>query len=266
MKFSAFALAAAGIVAAAPGTKLVQRDYSPLVPRSARARHSSAPNRRLSAESVESLTLNSTGVKNAHYSSNWSGAVQIGNGYNHVTGTITVPEVSGNSGDAASAWVGIDGDTCETAILQTGISLYADGTFDAWYEWIPDNAYSFDNFDVSVGDQIQMTVDASSTKKGVATLHNLTTGKKVTHTFTSTPSTLCETNAEWIVEAFQEGGKQVTLADFGTIEFTGATASGSGGSITPSGAEIFDISPNGGKTYLTQASSSGSTVTVSYIG
>ncbi|KAK1569870.1 peptidase A4 family protein [Colletotrichum navitas] len=266
MKFTAFALAAAGIVAAAPGTKLVQRDYSPLVPRSARARHGSAPNRRLSAESVDTLSLNSTDVKNVEYSSNWAGAVKIGNGYNHVTGTITVPEVSGNNDDAASAWVGIDGDTCQTAILQTGVSFYGDGTFDAWYEWIPDYAYSFSNFDVSVGDQIQMTVDASSKKKGVATLQNLTTGKKVTHTFTSTPSTLCETNAEWIVEAFQEGGSQVTLADFGTIKFTGAAASGSGGSTTPAGSDIIDISPDGGRTVLARSSASGSTVTVSYVG
>ncbi|GKT43510.1 aspergillopepsin-2 [Colletotrichum spaethianum] len=264
MKFAAFVLAAAGIVAAAPGTKLVQRNYSPVVPRSTRARYSSSPNQKVSVGALESLE--STSDKNDEYSSNWAGAVKIGSGYNHVTGTITVPEVSGVEGAAASAWVGIDGDTCQTAILQTGISFYSDGTFDAWYEWIPDYAYNFNNFDVSVGDQIRMTVDASSKTKGVATLENLTTGKKVTHTFTSTPSSLCETNAEWIVEAFQEGGSQVTLADFGTVTFTGAAASGSGGSITPAGSTIIDISPNGGKTVLTKGSVSGNTVTVKYLG
>ncbi|KAK1993309.1 peptidase A4 family protein [Colletotrichum falcatum] len=264
MKFTAFVLAAAGIAAAAPGTKLVQRDYSPLVSRSARSRHSSAPNQRISVDSLDGL--NSTGDKNVDYSSNWAGAVQIGTGYNHVTGTITVPEVSGSQGAAASAWVGIDGDTCQTAILQTGISFYADGTFDAWYEWIPDYAYSFSSFGVSVGDQIRMTVDASSKKKGVATLENLTTGKKVTHTFSSTPSTLCETNAEWIVEAFQEDGSQVTLADFGTVKFTGATASGTAGSINAAGADIIDISLDGGNSVLASSSVSGSTVTVKYVG
>ncbi|RSL41764.1 hypothetical protein CEP54_015714 [Fusarium duplospermum] len=104
-------------------------------------------------------------------------------------GTITVLEVSGADGAAASAWVGIDGDTCQTAILQTGISFYADGTFDA-----------------CVGDKIRMTVDASSKTKGIATLENLTINQKVIHSFSSTPSMLCETNAEWIVEAFQENG------------------------------------------------------------
>ncbi|CAI0654392.1 unnamed protein product, partial [Colletotrichum noveboracense] len=160
----------------------------------------------------------------------------------------------------------IDGDTCQTAILQTGVSFYADGTFDAWYEWIPDYAYSFSGFSVSVGDSIRMTVDATSKTKGTAKLENLTTGKTVTHTFSSTPSTLCETNAEWIVEAFQENGSQVTLADFGTVKFTAAAASGTSGSTTPAGATIIDISEDGGNTVLAKASVSGSTVTVSYSG
>ncbi|KAF9877215.1 peptidase A4 family protein [Colletotrichum karsti] len=269
MKFSLFlAAATAGLVSAAPGTKLVQRNYSPLVPRSdRRSRFSSKPNQRLESDvfSLDSTSTASTD-KNVEYSSNWAGAVKIGTGYNHVTGTIVVPDVSGSSGSAASAWVGIDGDTCQTAILQTGISFYADGTFDAWYEWIPDYAYNFNNFGVSVGDSIRMTVDASSKTKGVATLENLTTGKKVTHSFTSTPSSLCETNAEWIVEAFQENGSQVTLADFGTVTFTGASASGSSGSTTPAGADIIDISPNRGSTILASASVSGSSVTVKYVG
>ncbi|TEA12452.1 Aspergillopepsin-2 [Colletotrichum sidae] len=175
MKFILFlAAAAAGLVSAAPGAKLVQRNYSPVVPRSSRARLNSAPIQRLSVDSLESTD----GVKNNDFSSNWAGAVKIGTGYNHVTGTIVVPDVSGARGSAASAWVGIDGDTCQTAILQTGISFYADGTFDAWYEWIPDYAYSFSNFGVSVGDKIRITVDASSKTRGVATLENLTTGKK----------------------------------------------------------------------------------------
>ncbi|KAL0943201.1 acid proteinase [Colletotrichum truncatum] len=264
MKFSLFlAAVSAGIISAAPGAKLTQRNYSPLVPRSERrARYSSSPNQRLDVFSLDSVTTD----KNVQYSSNWAGAVKIGTGYNQVTGTIIVPDVSGARGSAASAWVGIDGDTCQTAILQTGISFYADGTFDAWYEWIPDYAYNFNNFDVSVGDKIRISVDASSKTKGVATLENLTSGQKVTHTFTNPPSSLCETNAEWIVEAFQENGSQVTLADFGTVTFTDASASGSSGKTTPAGADIIDILPNRGSTVLAQASVSGSSVTVKYVG
>ncbi|KPM46324.1 hypothetical protein AK830_g21 [Neonectria ditissima] len=259
MRFTLF-LAVASVVAAAPGRKLIPRDTSPLVPRSARrARYSSAPNQRLSS-------VDSVNDSNVEYSGNWGGAVKIGSGYNQVEGTIIVPEVSGASGSAASTWVGIDGDTCQTAILQTGVSFYADGSFNAWYEWIPDYAYNFNNFDISVGDEIKMSVDASSKTKGVATLENLTTNQKVTHTFTNTPSTLCETNAEWIVEAFQENGSQVTLVDFGTVTFTDASVSGSGGTSGPQGADILDISPDQGETVLAQASVSGSSVTVEYVG
>lgn len=262
MKYSVVLAAIAGIASAAPGARLIQRDTSPLTPRSARrSKYDSAPLQRV--DGLESLESSD---KQVSYSSNWAGAVTIGSGYNKVVGTITVPDVSGSSGAAASAWVGIDGDTCQTAILQTGISFYADGTFDAWYEWIPDYAYSFSGFSVSVGDKIYMEVDASSKTKGTAILQNLTTGKKVTHTFTNTPSTLCETNAEWIVEAFQEGGSQVTLADFGTVTFTGASASGSSGTTTPSSGEIIDISPDQGSTVLTDCSATSSTVTCKYVG
>ncbi|KAF4993405.1 hypothetical protein FGRMN_6492 [Fusarium graminum] len=258
MKFSIL-LAIAGIASAAPGTKLTPRDTSPLVPRSVRkAKYSSAPNQRL-------WSLDSTDA-NVQYSGNWAGAVKIGKGYNKVQGTITVPSVSGGDGAAASAWVGIDGDTCQTAILQTGISFYADGTFDAWYEWIPDYAYNFNNFAVHVGDKIRMTVDATSKTKGVATLENLTRNQVVTHTFSNTPSTLCETNAEWIVEAFQEGGSQVDLANFGTVTFTDASVSGTSGTSGPAGAQIIDISLDGGQSVEAQGTIGSSSVTVQYVG
>lgn len=44
---------------------------------------------------------------------------------------------------AASAWVGIDGDTAQNSILQTGVDFYVEGSsvsYDAWYEWYPDYA------------------------------------------------------------------------------------------------------------------------------
>lgn len=180
MKYTTILALLAGSAAALPGA-LESR-----LARRARPRHESAPNRKDN--------------RFPQYSSNWAGAVQIGKGFTYVEGTITVPEVRGDANSAASAWVGIDGDTCQTAILQTGVSFYGDGSFDAWYEWIPDYSHSFANFGINVGDQIKMIVDATSKTTGTATLENLTTGQKVSHKFTGTPSTLCETNAEWIVE------------------------------------------------------------------
>ncbi|KAJ3472193.1 hypothetical protein NLG97_g11202 [Lecanicillium saksenae] len=110
-----------------------------------------------------------------------------------------------------------------------------------------------------------MYVDASSTKKGVATLHNLSNGQKVSHTFTTTPSTLCETNAEWIVEDFESGGNLVPFANFGSITFTDASAKGSSGTVTPSGGTIIDIRDQSGK-ILTDCGISGSNAYCHYTG
>lgn len=54
------------------------------------------------------------------YSSNWAGAVIVTTDVTEVTGTFTVPtaEIPSGGSDSteygAAAWVGIDGDTCET--------------------------------------------------------------------------------------------------------------------------------------------------------
>lgn len=91
----------------------------------------------------------SAGIANStevEYSSNWAGAVIVSTDVTSVTALVTVPSVSSGSTSSsssyscASAWVGIDGDTCDTAILQTGIDFcIEDGEtfYEAWYEWYP---------------------------------------------------------------------------------------------------------------------------------
>ena len=76
-------------------------------------------------------------------------------------------------------------------------------------------------------------------------IENLTTGQTVTENLTSS-SALCEENAEWIVEDYEEGGSLVPLTDFGTVTFTNSYATTTSGSqITPDGATIIDIEQNG---------------------
>ncbi|KAI1174044.1 peptidase A4 family-domain-containing protein [Nemania sp. FL0916] len=208
-------------------------------------------------------------AKNVEYSSNWAGAVLSSSGYTSVVGTIVVPtpKKTGKSA-SASAWVGIDGDTCGTAILQTGLdfSVSASGavSYDAWYEWYPDYAYDFSGFPISAGDEVKMTVTASSKSAGVATLQNLSTGKSVSHSFSSESNKLCEYDAEWIVEDYEEGSSLVPFANFGTVTFSGASATKSGSTVGVSGASILDIQQ--GSSVLTDCSTSGSsTVTCSYV-
>lgn len=108
-----------------------------------------------------------------------------------------------------------------------------------------------------------MTVTASSKTGGTAVIQNQSTGKSVSHTFSSQSASLCETNAEWIVEDFSSSGGLVPFADFDSVTFTGASATTSSGTVGVSGATIFDIRQN--SDVLTSCSTSGSSsVTCSY--
>jgi hypothetical protein len=65
-----------------------------------------------------------------------------------------------------------------------------------------------------------VTVTASSKTTGTAVIKNVSTGVTVTHTFTGgVDGSLCEYNAEWIVEDFEDNNALVTFADFGTVTF-----------------------------------------------
>lgn len=217
------------------------------------------------AGTLPSEVVNQTNVE---YSSNWAGVVIDSTDITEVTGIITVPSLSAgsNSDSCASAWVGIDGDSCETAILQTGLDFcYQDGgvEFDAWYEWYPDYAYDF-SLDVSAGDVVKMTVTATSKTAGKAVIENQTTGKTVTKSFNgNVQGDLCLENAEWIVEDFEESGSLVAFADFGTVTFTDATATSGSGTLNPETGDILDIEQDG--TVLTSCSAGNDKVTCSYV-
>lgn len=202
------------------------------------------------------------------YSSNWAGAVlespPAGSTFNSVTGQFVVPTPSGTG--AASAWVGIDGDTYTTSILQTGVDFTVQNgrvTYDAWYEWYPDYAYDFTGITFSAGDTVSVSVHATSTTSGTAVVENLTTGKTVSKAITSS-ARLGGQNAEWIVEDFEQNGSLVPFANFGTVTFAGASAGTStGGTVGVSGATLIDIKQND-KVLTTSSISGTSEVTVKY--
>ncbi|KAF1738937.1 Aspergillopepsin-2 [Beauveria bassiana] len=178
--------------------------------------------------------------------SNWGGAVQTGSGWTHVTGTVRVPNVSGQSAEAGAAgWVGIDGSKCRTGLLQTGFAVFGDGKIEAWYEWFPEPSYNYDDFEVSAGDELRLSVYSHGLHGGNSTIENLTTGKAASHTFTDISEPLCLTDAEWIVEDFSKGDQPVAFADFGAMQFTDAYAEGDAGKVTPNGAQIMEVTVNG---------------------
>jgi len=136
------------------------------------------------AEGIRSqpmIPANITGMVNGpenkyvQYSTNWAGAALVGSGYTGVTGTFTIPTpkaptgANANTPYSASAWVGLDGYTCGSAILQTGVDFTIQNgavSFDAWYEWYPDYAYDFSGITFSVGDVVTLTIKATSKTGG----------------------------------------------------------------------------------------------------
>jgi Peptidase A4 family len=225
---------------------------------------------------IEESFVNSTYVQ---YSSNWAGAVltapPAGQTFNAVSATFTIPTpaapTSGSGSWAASAWVGIDGDTYQNAILQTGIdfTITKSGgsssiSYDAWYEWFPNYAYDFSGITLSAGDVVSVSVVSSSSTSGKATITNLSTSQTVSKSLSST-ARLGGQNAEWIVEDFSSGGKLVPFANFGTVDFTSAVAKTNSQSVGTTGATIIDIETSGGTVLTSVSIPSSSEVVVSYV-
>lgn len=257
MKFTTATLTTAMLAAgalAAPRPGLAER----LEQRGVLSRQSFPPSKLdNSSEEYGLLMKEGKGDANVQYSNNWAGVVREqpppSGTYTAVSATFTVPDptATDNSGDqeAASVWVGLDGDTYTKAILQAGIDSYIQNgqkSYDAWYEWYPNSAENF-NLGLTAGDVIVAKVEASSPSKGVAIIENKSTGQTVSKTISapSTSATLAGQNAEWIVEDFNTGNSQVPFANFGHVTFTGAQAASDDGQYGVNNAAVLAIQQNG---------------------
>jgi hypothetical protein len=189
-------------------------------------------------------------------SQNWAGYVvqsKTGQSFSHVTGSWTVPSVSSDASDGSAAfWVGLGGSSSNSQALEqvgTGSDV-SNGqvTYYAWSEIVPDPMHKL-NLTVKPGDKITATVNVSGTSVTL-TLADQSTGQSQTKTATvSNPDT---SSAEWIAEApsaaYSDGSTQVvSLADFGKVNFTGAsaTAGGTAGSLNDSRWNLNDVSLSG---------------------
>lgn len=141
MKAAALALLFASGSLAARGTAGRRARHLDMMARGGVSHHSSNP---FIAADVSPAAKGEQ--QTTEYSSNWSGAAKTASGFTAVSGEITVPVPQPPPGGSdsktyyASAWVGIDGFTCSSAILQTGIDVAVEGSstgYDAWYEWLP---------------------------------------------------------------------------------------------------------------------------------
>jgi peptidase A4-like protein len=181
-------------------------------------------------------------------SANWSGYVAGGGSgsatrFSSVSGSWTEPNVDCSAGQGYSAfWVGIGGAGQQSqALEQTGTeancSAGGSASHFAWYELVPAAPVRMD-LKISPGDHITGKVTVNGTNITV-TLSDSTTGQSATKNLTmQNPDT---SSAEWIAEAPSQCGngtgcQPLPLSDFGTVNFSdaSATANGHTGTISDS--------------------------------
>jgi hypothetical protein len=169
-------------------------------------------------------------------STNWSGYIATGSQFNAVSAQWVVPTVQPSQASESSAtWVGIDGVSNDT-LIQTGTSQDTSGgttTYFAWYEIYP--AVSIPVEFVSPGDEMKASVVEVTPGTWTIVIDDVTSGQAVTKSVAYSGP---QTSAEWIEEApSSAAGQQLTLADFGTAQFTNLGVSAS----DPDSSVIFPL-------------------------
>ena len=199
-------------------------------------------------------------------SANWSGYVAKGSSsgsspqFSSVSGSWIEPnsDCSANNGDAAF-WVGLGGTSDGSGALeqvgtQADCSSGGSGQHYAWYELVPAAPVRLD-LAISPGDHVSARVSVAGTSVTVS-LTDQSTGGTATKTLAMDNPDV--SSAEWIAEAPSrcQGSDAsntasctpVPLADFGTVTFTGAsaTANGSTGTISSSNWSPQPVQLSGG--------------------
>jgi hypothetical protein len=181
-------------------------------------------------------------------STNWSGYSIPGSGATHVIGTWRQPSATCSPGESSwsSPWVGIDGDTSNT-VEQIGTdSDCSNGAayYYAWYEMYPKSLVQI-AIAVRPGDSFTGEVTSGSSSRFVLRLINNTTGASFQTTQTSKKAR--RTSVEWVMEGPSSG----LLTNFGTVGFTGATAT--------IGGQTGSLGSFGGAQPITMVTRSGGT-------
>jgi Peptidase A4 family len=185
-------------------------------------------------------------------STNWSGYAVTGGRYTSVSATWKQPTATCSGTAYSSFWVGLDGDTSGT-VEQTGTDADCSGStpkYYAWYEMYPKFPVNFSN-PVTPGDT--MTASVTTNGSGSFTLKISDTSKGWTNTTTARLKSAKLASAEVIAEAPSSSGGVLPLANFGTVNFSGASANGA--LLTSKTAGIDAITMQSGSTVKAQPSS-----------
>ncbi len=157
-------------------------------------------------------------------SSNWAGYSATGGTFTSVSASWVQPKGTCTSKTTYSSfWIGIDGDGSDS-VEQTGSEVDCSGgspQYYAWYEMYPAYPVNYSN-KVKAGDHFTSTVSVSGSK---FTLKLSDTTQGWSKTTTKSSSTAEDASAEIIAEA-PSSSSVLPLTNFGTVNFTGATANG----------------------------------------
>jgi len=159
-----------------------------------------------------------------------------------VAGSWTVPSVTGSGNWYSSLWVGIDG-YADGSVEQIGTEQdvvtgrhhrISQRNF-TWFEMYPGGLYEIVGFPSYVGDVIGAGVAYDGGSSFTLAITNVTRGVYYVVPSSYTMSSSAQrSSAEWIAEAPSSNGGVLPLADFGTVTFTGcsATINGTNGPIS----------------------------------
>ncbi len=187
------------------------------------------------SNSAGSATTSAATLIVAEESSNWSGYVATGGTFSSVSGSWTVPSVTcpADTTTYSSQWIGIDGDESDTVEQDgTGASCLS-GTphYDAWYEMYGDAAVnggaevalSSSSYPVSPGDAMTASVSIAGSTWTLA-IADTTRDWNYSIGIASPSPAPARSSAEWIAERPEVGWSLSALSDFGSVSFTGASA------------------------------------------
>jgi hypothetical protein len=184
-------------------------------------------------------------------STNWSGYAVTGSRFTSVSSAWTQPAATCSTTAYSSFWVGLDGDTSNT-VEQTGTDADCSGktpVYYAWYEMYPKYPVNYTNT-VRPGDKMSASVTTNGSGSFTLTITDATQGWSRTTTARLKSAKL--SSAEVIAEAPSSSSGVLPLANFGTVNFTGASANGS--LLTSSTPHIDEIVMANGSTVKAQPS------------
>ncbi|KAK3401789.1 concanavalin A-like lectin/glucanase domain-containing protein [Sordaria brevicollis] len=188
-------------------------------------------------------------------SNNWCGSVRTTTSTNQIKlihGSFQHPTCTKRPGvtqypQAAAAWIGIDGDSWTSALLQAGTVCKINNSTgivenEVWWQWVPSGAYTVANIPVFAGDWFDITLNTTSSTTASITIAN--TNRGYTYTINASQgATLARVDADWVVERPYYGTSLAGFAQFTQVWFQNAyaTLTSGGTSLGITGAKQYQI-------------------------